>query len=133
MDVSKIMFTLQNLLDAGLPAVSTDGNDAIAATQFARELTPTEWLIYLSIADPVRHKMNQGKADVGNIPNWATWTQAQFLTWYNANISPTQINAEVTLADAKVVQLAMSAELKALGQMMIAQRDMLTFLLQRFT
>jgi hypothetical protein len=127
------MFSLQQLLDAGLPAVATDGNDAQAATQFSRSLTPAEWLIYLGIADPERGKMFQAKVDAVNIPNWATWTQAEFLTWYNANISPTQVNAEASLADAKVVQLAMSAELKALGQMVIAQRDMLAFLLNRLS
>jgi hypothetical protein len=50
------MFTLQQLLDAGLPAVSTDGNDAGAETQFERELTQAEWLTYLSIADPETHQ-----------------------------------------------------------------------------
>lgn len=127
------MFTLQELLAAGLPAVSTDGNDAQAATQFSRELTLVEWQAYLSIANPVQHKMSQGKIDIANIPNWATWTQAQFLTWYNTNVSPTQINAEASLADAKVVQLAMSAELKALGQMAIAQRDVIAYILQQIT
>jgi hypothetical protein len=47
------MFTLQNLLDAGLPALTTDG---IELTQFARELTPAEWLTYLSIADPIEYQ-----------------------------------------------------------------------------
>ena len=125
------MFTLQQLLDAGLPAVATDGNDALANTQFERALTDAEWQTYLGIAHSEHAKALQGKADAVNIPQWATWTQAQFLTWYNANISPTQVNAEATLADAKVVQLAMSAELKALGQMVIAQRDMLAFLLKQ--
>jgi hypothetical protein len=127
------MFTLQQLLEAGLPAAATDGKDALANTQFTRPLTAEEWQTYLGIAHPEHAKMIQGKSDSANIPNWATWTQAQFLTWYNANISPTQVNAEVTLNDAKVVQLAMSAELKALGQMVIAQRDMLAFILQKLS
>lgn len=124
------MFTLQQLLDANLPAISTDGKDAMAATQFSRELTSVEWLTYLNIADPKRAKQLQADTDIRNIPSWATWTQAEFLSWYNANISPTQINAEASLADAKVVQLAMSAELKALGQMVIAQRDILLQLMK---
>lgn len=42
------MFTLQDLLNAGLPATSTDGDKQ---TQFSRELSSSEWLTYLSIAD----------------------------------------------------------------------------------
>lgn len=125
------MFTLQNLLDVGLPAVATDGNGQKAATQFSRALTSQEWQLYLSIADPERASMLQARIDLGNVPNWATWTQAQFLAWYDANISSSQINAEASLADAKIVQLAMSAELKALGQMIIAQRDMLIRIFQK--
>lgn len=45
-------FTLQNLIDAGLPAVHTSGQGKIANTQFSRTLTQTEWLTYLSISDP---------------------------------------------------------------------------------
>ncbi len=58
-----------------------------------------------------------------NIPNWATWTQADWSTWFNANISSTQINAETTLADAKVVQNKQSLAIQALGQMLLALRD----------
>ena len=118
-------FTLQQLLDVGLPAIETDGNDDKAATQFSRSLTSSEWQQYLSVSNPEIYKAVLARADIGNIPSWSIWTQAQFLSWYNANISPTQINAEASLADAKVVQLAMSVELKALGQMVIAQRDLL--------
>ena len=119
------MFTLQQLISAGLPAVDTDGNDENAATQFSRELTPAEWKTYLAIANPDLANMLQAKTDALNIPSWATWTQAEFLTWYNANISPAQVTAVANLADAKVVMAAMSVELKALGQMVIAQRMML--------
>ena len=75
------------------------------------------------IASLVRLAAARGVAAA--VPNYATWTQAQFLTWYNANISPTQINAVSTLAQAKVVMLAMSVELKALAQLIIAARDQL--------
>jgi hypothetical protein len=125
------MFTLQQLQSAGLPAVSTDGNDEKAATQFSRELTPAELKIYLGIANPDLANMQQAKIDATVIPNWATWTQAEFLTWYNANISPTQVTAVASLADAKVVMAAMSLELKALGQMVIAQRMMLKQILKQ--
>ena len=46
------MFTLQQLLNAGLPAISTDGNDARANTEFSRGLTDAEWITYQNIANP---------------------------------------------------------------------------------
>lgn len=45
-------FTLQDLLNANLPALSTDGNDDRAITRFSRELIGAEWEIYLSISNP---------------------------------------------------------------------------------
>jgi hypothetical protein len=59
------------------------------------------------------------------IPSWASWAQSDFTTWFNANISATQINAEATLADAKVVQIKQSNAIQALGQMLIEIRDTL--------
>lgn len=57
------------------------------------------------------------------IPNWATWSQSDLLTWFNSNISSTQVNAEATLADAKVVQNRMASAILAIGQLLIAFRD----------
>lgn len=59
------------------------------------------------------------------IPNWATWTQADFQAWYDANISPTQINAVTTLAEARPILLKQSAAIEALAKMVIAIRNQL--------
>jgi len=117
------MFTLQDLLNAGLPAVSTDGNGPNAATRFERELTAAEWLTYLSIADPVRARQVASKTTAKNIPNWATWTQTDWATWRDANVSATQIDAIGNLADAKVMLNKMSVVLDSLAKMEIALRD----------
>lgn len=77
------MFTLQQLLDANLPAVSTDGNDAEAATKFQRELTQAEWLTYLSIADPETYQRKSTYlstvATLTDIENAASPTNAQVI------------------------------------------------------
>lgn len=44
-------FTLQDLINAGLPAIFTDG---IKNTEFSRGLTDVEWKTYLTISDPER-------------------------------------------------------------------------------
>lgn len=76
-------FTLQQLIDAGLPAVSTDGLDAEANTQFSRSLTPAEWQTYLTIADPDRAAWSgeyQTALDqLDTIANYAAPTNAQVI------------------------------------------------------
>lgn len=59
------------------------------------------------------------------IPNWATWSQTDLQTWYDANISATQINAAGSLATLKPIIVKQSAAILALGQMLIALRDQL--------
>lgn len=65
------------------------------------------------------------KTNAAAVPSWATWSQADFQTWYNANISPTQINAITSLAEAKPILLKQSAAIEALGKMVIAMRNQL--------
>lgn len=117
------MFTLQDLLNAGLPATSTDGNDANAATQFSRTLTPAEWLTYLSIADPKQAKALQARIDAGNIPNWASWTQAQLQSWWDANLSDALVDGFAIPAGVKAMLKAQNAALLRISQMEIAIRD----------
>src|SRR5574341_1736014 len=65
------------------------------------------------------------KSVAAAIPNWATWTQAEFQAWYDANISPTQINAITSLAEAKSILLKQSAAIEALAKMAVAMRNQL--------
>jgi len=63
------------------------------------------------------------KTTAKNIPNWATWTQEQWATWRDANISAAQITAIGSLADAKVMLGRMATVLDSLAKMEIALRD----------
>jgi len=51
---------------------------------------------------------------INNIPGWATWTEAQALEWFDENITPLNIPADV-----KVL-------LKSYGRMLLALRDRTT-------
>jgi len=126
------MFTLQDLLNAGLPAVSTDGNDSVARTQFSRDLTPSEWQIYLSIADPEQAGKLQAVIDAAGLGNWWTWTQTQFDTWCDNNL----------MTDAAIDGTSLSAALKAnikannlftrnAGKLLIAMRDVIKWVVKR--
>jgi hypothetical protein len=63
------------------------------------------------------------EASAAAIPNWASWTLAQWNTYYNANISGTQVTAIATLADAKIVLGKMSTVIDSLAKMEIALRN----------
>lgn len=66
---------------------------------------------------------SSSKAAVQNIPNWGQWTQAQFQAWVDANISNTQIDALVNLADAKGMLKMQAAAITAMGKLLIAIRN----------
>lgn len=57
------------------------------------------------------------------IPNWARWTQVDWTTYYNANISATQVNAITNIATAIVVLNKMSTIMDGMAKMIIAIRD----------
>ena len=72
---------------------------------------------------PAEIRLANSRATAKAIPNWVSWSQADWITWYNANISPTQINAVTNIATAIVVLRAMGSAINALAQMAIAVRD----------
>jgi len=63
---------------------------------------------------------------IAAITNWSTWQQSDWTTWYNANISLTQINAlSVIPADVKALLIKQSAVIQGLAQVLLALRDYL--------
>lgn len=83
------------------------------------------WQSECQAEQAILQAQEMAKTNAAAIPNWATWTQADFQTWYNANISPTQINAITSLAEAKPILLKQSAAIEALAKMVIAIRNQL--------
>lgn len=73
--------------------------------------------------DTIAARLTAARAAAGAIPSWATWAQADWTTYYSANISATQINAITTLAEAKAMLLKMSNVINNIAQLEIALRN----------
>ena len=73
--------------------------------------------------DTMLSRQAVAEATAKNIPNWAKWSQQDWTTYRDANISATQINAVASLADAKVIMNKMALVLDSLAKMEIALRD----------
>lgn len=111
--------TLQNLIDAGLPALTCDGLDAT----WSRDLTAQEWAKVFDIFHPEIRRKRDSITLAKAIPNWATWTPTDWATYRDANVSATQVNAIGNLAEAKAMLLKISAIMDAQAKMIIALRD----------
>jgi len=128
-----VQFTLQQLISAGLPATSTDGNGSAALTEFSRTLTPAEWLVYLQIACPAAAVLLGSPTEAANIPNWATWTETQVLAWFATNVDTplavaipatiTLVQARSILASMQSIMQAMAAAQEAEARMIVALRN----------
>ena len=73
--------------------------------------------------DNAQLRSDSAETSAASIPSWATWSIADWNTWFNANISAAQINAEVLLIDAKAVQIKQSQAIDGLAKMVIALRN----------
>lgn len=114
------MATLQELQNAGLPATWTDGGVNAA---FSEPLTEQQNLLFLSMVNQQEYRRLQARIDANEIPNWATWTQAQWTTYYNSNIGNGNIPAIGNLADAKAMLTKMAVVMDAQAKMIIALRN----------
>lgn len=73
--------------------------------------------------DPVA-KIEEIFNRVKSIPNWATWTQAEFQTWCDNNLmTDAQIDATSLSAALKTNLKAMNAFIRNSGKLQIALRD----------
>lgn len=114
------MATLQELINAGLPALTTDGG---VNASFSRELTAQENLIFLSIVNPEEYRKLQGRIDFGNLPNWATWTQAQWDSYFTTNLANGHVTAISNLAEAKLMLAKQNLVINNLAKAVIALRN----------
>ncbi len=71
----------------------------------------------------VRDRLTGAYGLAKQIPNWATWSQADWAAWYNANISSNQINNIASLSDAKAMLNKMSTVINNLAKLEITLRD----------
>ena len=81
---------------------------------------PSNWAL---IEQRSASRQIAAKGIARSIPNWATWSQQDWATWRDANVSATQINAIANLSDAKAMLNKMAVILDSLAKMEIALRD----------
>lgn len=115
------------LINAGLPVVeakeiTVEGMMHVDAT-FSRELAPEEWQLFLTLTNSIQAKKNLAKTTVRAIPNWATWTQADWNTYFDANLSTTQVAGVTTIAQARAMMNKQNAVIQNLVKLVIALRD----------
>jgi len=118
------MSLFTDLQAVGLPVqFATDG---VGAT-FSRTLDDHEFELYLDILFPnrpaQRARLAAAKPYAKNIPNWSTWTQAQLLTWWNANLADSIVDGFAIPAGVKSMLKAQNAAILRIAQMEIALRD----------
>jgi hypothetical protein len=119
-----ILNYLQKLQAAGLPVVSaTDDGDA----SFSRDFTPAEKELWLGIINPasipIRARGKQSRITAKAIPNWATWTQADWDAYFTANLSPAQVTTVTTIAIARTMLNKQNLVIQNLVKLVIAMRD----------
>lgn len=73
----------------------------------------------------ITERHDAAERQVRNIPGWATWSEADALAWWNANLSDAQVDAIGNLADAESMLKKQNAGFKAMARLLIAIRDRL--------
>lgn len=89
-----------------------------------------EWAIYQAEETTRQQQENEiqatieaAKTNARNIPNWATWDEAQVLVWMDANLSDAAVDALTIPAGAKTIIKTQNTMLRALARMVVALRD----------
>lgn len=113
-------FTLQDLIDAGLPIIN---EGEVSPDIFSRELTPAEWETFLTIVNPLELKKNIARVEANAIPGWANITQAEFQTWWNANLADSIVDAFAIPAGVKAMLKNQNMAVYRMGLAVIAMRN----------
>lgn len=93
---------------------------APTAIVFEQDLTTEESAAYDALAAAETVQAN-AKVQAQNIPNWASWTEAEALAWHDANIANALPVAN--LSSANTVLARLEQENRALIRMVIALRN----------
>lgn len=128
------MTLLEKLLAAGLPIANATEDGVVSgisgvvmtSEQFRQmndvcmeHLHPAEH----AVTARVRNRQATAHAAAKAIPNWASWTQAQWQTYFNANLSDTEADTVTSLATARVMIKRQNLVILNLVKMVIALRD----------
>lgn len=114
------MTVYDDLLAAGLPVIDAEPG---VTPHFSRPLTLAEEDILASIVNKPAVRQKQAKITAKSIPQWATWTQEDWMTYFNANLSDSEADLVTSLAAARVMIKRQNLVIKNLVKMVIAMRD----------
>lgn len=73
--------------------------------------------------DTVAQREAAAMTTAKNIPNWATWSQAQLLTWWNANLADSIVDGFSIPANVKAMLKVQNGAILRIAQLEIALRD----------
>ena len=110
------MSKIQQMLDAGLPLIVEESDESLGRYSFAA-LSDEQSRIYVDIVNPptpqqlaARARKAEAFGFAKSIPNFATWTQAQFQVWCDGNL---MTDAQI---DASNISAALKTNIKANNQ-----------------
>lgn len=128
------MTLYEKLIAAGLPIESATEDGAVSGlpgVQMTAEhirllndvcfehFHPAEYAVMVR----ARNRLTAAKVTVKAIPNWATWDQAQWQTYFTANLSDAEADLVTSLAAARVMIKRQNTVINALAKMVLAIRD----------
>jgi hypothetical protein len=70
-----------------------------------------------------RARLKAAQVSAKAIPNWATWTQADWEAYFTANLSPAQVTTVTTIALARTMLNRQNLVIQNLVKLVIALRD----------
>ena len=115
---------LQKLQAAGLPVSTADDSGDCT---FWRAFTPAEQILFNDIIDPsqasARARLAQSRVTAKAIPSWSTWTQAEWQTYFDTNLSTTQVATVTTIAIARTMLNRQNLVIQNLVKLVLAMRD----------
>jgi hypothetical protein len=114
------MTIYDDLLAAGLPVIDAEPGQT---PHFSRLLTLAEEDVRDSIMNKPYYRLSHAKETAKNIPNWATWSQSDWNTYFNNNLSDTEVDLVTSLATARVMLKRQNLVTQNLVKLIIAMRD----------
>lgn len=123
----------EKLQAAGLPFVSATeaGSVDCAGLTVTPEQREAITEIIMEHLDPlgyakfvrVRNRLTASKIAAKAIPNWATWTQQEWTTYFNSNLSDSEADLVTSIAAARVMFKRQNLVINNLTKMVLALRD----------
>jgi len=125
------MTLFDKLNNVGLPVISADESGAVSIGAMTNEQMATFRDILFEHFHPVeyalfvlaRDRQNAAKPFANSIPNWASWTQADWTSHFDTNLSDSEVDLVTSLTTARVMLKRQNLVLQYLVKLIIAMRD----------